>query len=81
MAIAFLHIVPALTSFTERYPDLKLDISLSDGMLDLIESGIDAVVRVGEGPDSRLLMRRLATARYVICAAPAKKVTQSHFQH
>jgi len=71
MAIARLHIVPALTSFTERYPDLKLDISLSDGMVDLIESGIDAVVRVGEGPDSRLIMRRLAMARYVICAAPS----------
>ena len=70
MAIARLQIVPALSSFAERYPDLKLDISLTDKMVDLIESGIDAVVRVGEGPDTRLSMRWLATARYVICAAP-----------
>ncbi len=71
VAIGHLHIIPALANFVERYPDLKLEVGLSDRMVDLVEEGIDATVRVGDGPDSRLIMRRLATARFVICAAPA----------
>ena len=70
MSLGQLHIVPALPQLLKHYPDLKLDVSLSDRTVDLIESGIDAVVRVGAIPDSRLIMRRLATVRYVVCAAP-----------
>jgi len=66
-----LHIVPALPSFIAKYPELKLDVSLNNRMVDLIEEGIDAVVRIGTGPDSRLIMHRLATARFIVCAAPA----------
>jgi LysR family transcriptional regulator for bpeEF and oprC len=65
-----LHIIPALPSFITQYPDLKLDVTFSNRMVDLIEEGIDAVVRIGSGPDSRLIMHRLATARLIVCAAP-----------
>jgi LysR family transcriptional regulator, regulator for bpeEF and oprC len=65
-----LHIVPMLPQLAERYPDLSLEISLSDRRIDLIEDGIDAVVRVGMSPDSSLIMQPLATARDVICASP-----------
>lgn len=65
------HIVPALAIFLQTYPDIQLDISLSDRTVDLIESGIDAVVRIGGMSDSRLMMRPLATTKFVICAAPA----------
>ncbi|MEM9153206.1 MAG: LysR family transcriptional regulator, partial [Cyanobacteria bacterium P01_F01_bin.3] len=51
-SMARMHIIPALHKFTEQYPDLKLEISLSDRRIDLIEDGIDAVVRVGTSPDS-----------------------------
>lgn len=70
VAIGRLHIVPALADFADRYPDLKLEVSLSDRMVDLVEEGIDATVRVGDGPENRLIMRRLAIARFIICAAP-----------
>lgn len=70
MALGRLHIVPVLPLFATKYPGLKLDVSLNDRMVDLIEEGIDAVVRIGSGPDSRLIMRRLATARLVVCATP-----------
>ena len=63
--------VPALPRFAAQYPDLKLDVSLNDRIVDIIEEGIDAVVRVGTGPDSRLIMHRIATARFVVCAAPS----------
>lgn len=69
-ALGRLHIVPVLPLFAAKYPNLKLDVSLTDRMVDLIEEGIDAVVRIGSGPDSRLIMRGLATARLVVCASP-----------
>ncbi|MBD3886766.1 LysR family transcriptional regulator [Phormidium tenue FACHB-886] len=65
-----LHIISALPQFLDRYPDLKLDVSLSNRITDLIEEGIDAVVRIGIGPDSRLIMHGLAKARFIVCAAP-----------
>lgn len=70
MSLGRLHVVPALPQLLKSYPDLKLDVSLSDRTVNLVESGIDAVVRVGSIPDSRLMMRRLATVRFVVCAAP-----------
>ncbi len=65
-----LHIIPALPKFITKHPGLKLDVTFSNRMVDLIEEGIDAVVRIGSGPDSRLIMHRLATARLIVCAAP-----------
>lgn len=70
-ALGRLHIVPTLPKFAAKYPNLKLDVSLTERMVDLIEEGIDAVVRIGSGPDSRLIMHSLATARFVVCASPA----------
>lgn len=69
LALGQLHIVPVLPKLLARYPQLQLDVSLSDRFVDLIEDGIDAVVRVGISPDSRLIMHRLATARFVVCAS------------
>ncbi len=65
-----LRIIPALPKFLSRYPDLKLDISLSNRITDLIEEGIDAVVRTGIGPDNRLILHGLAKARFIVCASP-----------
>ena len=70
VSLGHLHIVPALPQLLKSYPDLKLDVSLSDRKVNLVESGIDAVVRVGSIADSQLIMRRLATVRFVVCAAP-----------
>jgi LysR family transcriptional regulator for bpeEF and oprC len=70
MALGRMHIVGALPLLTAKYPELKLDVSLSDRFVDLIEEGIDAVVRLGIGTDSRLIMHRVATARFVVCASP-----------
>ncbi|MBW4599291.1 MAG: LysR family transcriptional regulator [Calothrix sp. FI2-JRJ7] len=68
--LGLLHIIPVLPKFIERYPDLKLNISLSNRIADVIEEGIDAVVRIGVGPDSSLIMHGLGTARFIVCAAP-----------
>jgi LysR family transcriptional regulator for bpeEF and oprC len=70
MALGRMHIVGALPLLTAKYPELKLDVSLNDRFVDLIEEGIDAVVRLGIGTDSRLIMHRVATVQFVVCASP-----------
>lgn len=65
-----LHIAPALLRFAAQYPELKLNVSFNDRLIDLIEEGIDATVRIGMINDSGLLMQHLATARYITCASP-----------
>jgi DNA-binding transcriptional LysR family regulator len=66
-----LHVAPALASFLARYPDLRLDLSMTDAFVDLVEEGIDVAVRIGELQDSSLIARRLAPSRRVICGSPA----------
>lgn len=65
-------IAPLLPAFMAAHPGLRLDVTFSDRMVDLVEAGLDAAVRIGAlqtGGD--LVVRRLAPNRRVICAAPA----------
>jgi LysR family transcriptional regulator for bpeEF and oprC len=64
-------IIPALSQFFERYPDIVLELGCSDRPVDLIEEGIDCVVRGGELADSTLVARRVGTLHFVTCAAPS----------
>ncbi len=64
-------LVPALPEFFELFPHLRLDLGCSDRAVDLIEEGVDCVVRGGHQPDSALVAKRLGTVHFVICAAPA----------
>ncbi len=65
-----LHIAPALLRFAAQYPQLNLNVSFNDRLIDLVEEGIDATVRIGMSSDSRLIMHHLATAHYITCASP-----------
>lgn len=69
-AFGKLHIAPALLRFATQYPELKLNVSFNDRLIDLTEEGIDATVRVGLSSDSSLIMHHLATAHYLTCASP-----------
>jgi DNA-binding transcriptional LysR family regulator len=71
MSFGLLHIAPALPAFTERYPELKVDLTLNDRVIDVIEEGADLAIRIAEMPDSSLICRKLADARLVTCAAPS----------
>jgi DNA-binding transcriptional LysR family regulator len=62
---------PALAQFAMDYPDMKVQLLLSDAYVDLIEGGFDCAVRVGGDVDARLVARKLADNRRVICAAPS----------
>ena len=66
-----IQIVPALKLLAARFPDLKVEASLNDGIIDMVDAGFDLTVRIGEPRDSGLIMRRVGTVRYIICAAPS----------
>lgn len=64
-------IVPALPQFLADYPDLLLDITLTDERADLVQLGVDLAVWLGRLEDSSLVARRLSPGRRVLCASPA----------
>lgn len=71
MSFALLHLSPALCDFMKRYPDLTVELNLTDRRVDLVEEGVDVAVRIGRLADSSLIARRIAPARLAVCAAPA----------
>jgi DNA-binding transcriptional LysR family regulator len=63
-----LKLMPFVKTFLEANPDVKIDMRLSDGFIDLVEQGIDLSVRIGELPDSGLIARRVGTSRRTLLA-------------
>lgn len=64
-------VLPALKQFCERYPSLSVHASLTDRVVSLADENVDAVVRIGSVPDSRLSARKLGDVRWVTVGAPA----------
>jgi DNA-binding transcriptional LysR family regulator len=64
-------VMPVLTDVAIKNPDLQLDISFTDRRVDLVEEGIDLVVRLGDpGNQASLAGRRIGTQHSLICASP-----------
>ena len=63
------HIVPHLKAFSGLYPDVRLDISLTEATIDLIDAGVDVAVRIGVLQDSALIARRFAPHRRLLVAS------------
>jgi DNA-binding transcriptional LysR family regulator len=57
-------------SFLDRYPDIKLELSVTDRHVDLIGESFDIAVRIGELQDTSLIGRSLGVLRYVLAASP-----------
>jgi len=69
--IARMLLVPALPAFHKRYPDIQLDMGVSDRMVDLIGEKVDCVVRGGELTDQSLMARRVGDLQLGVYAAPS----------
>lgn len=68
-------VVPVLNDFQRRYPDVHVELLLTDGVVDPVREGLDVTFRVGELADSSLVARPLAPMRYVTAAAPSYLAT------
>lgn len=64
-------IIPALPEFFARYPDIQIEMGLSDRQVDIVEEGVDCVIRTGELEDSGLIARRIGNLPRITCAAPS----------
>ena len=70
-ALALLIILPALPEFHARYPEIQIDLGVTDRPVDLIAENVDCVVRAGDLTDQALIARRVGELRFITCAAPA----------
>jgi DNA-binding transcriptional LysR family regulator len=67
-----LHIAPAVSEFLDLYPDLQVDLSITDRFVDVIDDRLDVAIRGRTTPeDSSLIGRKIAPERFVLCASPA----------
>lgn len=64
-------VIPQLPGFLAEHPRLDIELSCSDGPVDLVREGLDCVVRVGEVADSALIARPLGALPVINCASPA----------
>ncbi len=64
-------LAPALADFLARYPEIDLELSITDRLVDLIEEQADIAVRSGHLPEGPFIQRKIADLERVICAAPA----------
>ncbi|MEM8884654.1 MAG: LysR family transcriptional regulator [Planctomycetota bacterium] len=78
VSFAQLNVVPLLPAFLERYPGLRVDLRLTDALLDLVEERIDLALRLGPLADSTYIGRRLAPMRSHVCASPAYLERHGH---
>lgn len=65
------HVAPIVSSFLSEYQEVRVELTLNDRNLDLIEEGLDLAVRIGALADSSLVARQVGSVRRVVVASPA----------
>jgi DNA-binding transcriptional LysR family regulator len=70
MSFGTLHLGPALAAFMEKYPELQIQLTLSDEQIDSVQEGFDVTLRIAELASSSLIARRLVGVQRVFCASP-----------
>ena len=70
VAFGTLHIAPALAVFLSRYPEIRIDLTITDRWVDLAEEGYDVAIRVTGDPPPNWVARKLAPVRRKLCATP-----------
>ena len=70
VSFGLLHLADLWAGFMRAHPNVSLEVTLSDRMVDLVEEGFDVAVRIARLPSSSLVSRKLSTTRMVLCATP-----------
>jgi DNA-binding transcriptional LysR family regulator len=71
MLVGQQYVVPALKRFSELYPELRVDLTMSNFEMDIVRQGIDVDIRIGKLRDTSLVARKLASSRRLLVAAPS----------
>ena len=66
-----LKLLPLVKTFLAAHPNVKIDLKLNDGFIDLVEGGIDVAIRIGELADSSLVASRIGTTKRILIASRA----------
>jgi DNA-binding transcriptional LysR family regulator len=66
-----LRLAPVVAAFLAEHPAVEIDLVLLDRVVDLVEEGIDAALRIGQLPESSLVALRVGATTRVVCAAPS----------
>ena len=69
-SVARLHIAPAVAAFQAQFPAVRVVMSVTDRMADIVGEGLDLALRVGQLEDSSLIARKVGEARRLVCASP-----------
>jgi DNA-binding transcriptional LysR family regulator len=81
MSFGTLHLGPALAAFMARYPELHIQLALSDEQIDAVQEGFDITLRIAELASSSLIARRLIGMPRAFCASPAYLARRGTPQH
>jgi len=76
-------LTPHLVAFARRYPEIELDVSFADRLVNVVDEGFDVALRIGALSDSSLVARRLCAIRNVVVASPdylARQGEPTHWQ-
>lgn len=71
VSFSTLHVAPLIRDFKKSYPQIGVNIELSDRKVDVIEEGFDVALRIGHLKSSSLIAKKIAPVRLVLCASPA----------
>lgn len=81
MSFGVLHLAPLLPLFFRDYPEISIDLHLSDDLVDIVGQGFDAAVRIASLPDSSLVARRLCGMPVYLVASPGYLKTHGRPKH
>jgi DNA-binding transcriptional LysR family regulator len=81
MSFGTLHLGTAIADFMEKYPDLKIQLVLSDELIDPVREGFDVTLRIADLSSSSLIARKILPAPRVICASPSYLQRRGTPQH
>lgn len=70
LSFGLLHLSGLWSEFMAQHPEVRLDVTLGDRTVDLLDEGVDLAVRIAQLPDSSLISRALGSTRLVLCASP-----------
>ena len=70
VSFGILHLAPLWPKFLKKYPEVELEVSLIDRVVDLVEEGFDLGIRISRSGSTAHIARKLAASRNIVCAAP-----------